>query len=227
MAKQEHLYQNYIVFDFETGGLNTDLNPAMEVAIVIVDGSSLKVIATYSSLIKRYSEHHVYDPKAMKYTGLTEEMCELEGKPVKTVVSEITEIIKNNSIRNAKYMPILVGHNILFDIKFLQQIFHFGKGKLESLITGEDNYFKQFTPHCFDTQRIAMAKYAQDPKITQHTLTACIENAGLELNDAHRALADTLITAELFTIYINNLRSEVGISTNIDAPSIRYFLFDE
>lgn len=231
MAKQSHKYQNYIVFDFETGGISKNTsaaiqNAATEVAIVILDGFSLKVIDTYTSLIKPYSDTLIYGLDAATATGITKEMCEEEGIDLNVVVINIIDIIKRNCPHGNKYLPVLVGHNVLFDIGFLQQIFFYTKNALDKLISGEDNFYNQFTPKHFDTQTLSMSKYAQDPKVIKHSLGFCMEKEGVEFSDAHRALPDTLATAELFSSYMQSLRSETQNQSLQKSSKSRHFQFD-
>lgn len=224
MNKQEHKYQDYIVFDFETGGLNARINPVTEIAIVILDGRSLEIKKTYSSYFLPYPERTFYDPKAMAFTGITMEKLEALGKPIKTIVQEIIDLITPYAAFGQKYKPLLVGHNVDFDIAYLHQIFEITKNSLAPFLSGEKegDYFGNFQPHRFDTQRLSMAKWAQDSKVTSHTLSICIEKAGLELSDAHSALPDTIATAELFCVHINHLRAELISTKNHSTETKSY-----
>ena len=106
-------------------------------------------------------------------TGITNAMV-ADAKPYQDVAKFFKEFAGD---------AVLVGHNIGFDIRMLAQA---------ALPTGAD-----FTNDYFDTNRYAKRlKQAQGWETTK--LGYLAENLGVELNNAHRALADAEATAGVY-----------------------------
>ena len=67
---------DYVVFDYETGGLKPDKNPILEVAYFLVDRQSFIIKDKLEFLIKPYDDL-VIEKKALEVNGL--KMTELEN----------------------------------------------------------------------------------------------------------------------------------------------------
>ena len=200
--------KNYIVFDFETGGVDPRKNAACEIACIIVDGTTLEFKGSYQSLIKPFSEELTYEPGAIKVTGITKEMCESQGKPIIQVVDELCEFfLKAVTHKGPKYLPILVGHNVLFDIGFLSQIFLFCKKDLSKYISSTKDIYGTPSFSSIDTMEDTARTYGHDLQLLNWKLETICNFVGIELNDAHRAMNDTLSTAELFRFFTRKMRS--------------------
>lgn len=99
---------DYIVFDIETTGLDTQNDEIIEIGAVAVQSS--KIVDTFSTLIKPKSN---ISSKISQITGITNEM--LEGQPtIDDVMPKFLKFIGNN---------LIIGHNIDgFDLPFCNRI---------------------------------------------------------------------------------------------------------
>lgn len=203
----------FIVIDFETGGLQGNKNPITEVAMLCVDGHTMEEIGRYDSYVKPYLGYE-YDPKALDYTNLTLEKLTKEGKDLEVVVREIVEKVKEwhqKTTNTHTKKPILVGHNVQFDISFLQQIFKETKNDLSKYFNGKLDFFGKFYPDYQDTQTLAKFAYGWDDNFNSFKLGNCIQRAGQTLTDAHKAINDVIGTKELLIHFVNKLREEGDI----------------
>lgn len=203
-----------ICLDFETGGLDPSKNPATELAYQAFDLDSYKPVLEFSSYIIPYDEL-VLDPKAMEFTGISIQQL-MNGLDTKELMKKIQEdFSKANSSGNFRSKPILLGHNVGFDVGFLLYLFKKHRVDIEKYL---DCNFG--IPKVIDTLVLAKQKWANDPKVAKYNLTACMSAAGIEYYDAHNAMNDVRATKELFFYFTNNLRT--GTSSSEETKSIRY-----
>lgn len=222
---------SFIVFDFETGGLDSNKNPATEIALIAIDGGAgLEEICRYQELIKPYNYDLLYEEKAEKVSGITIELIEEEGKDLLEVVTKIIDLFQMANLHNPKnssgLRPVLVGHNPVFDINFLQHIFEVyakslplkkkekplrGQDILETLLKGNRDHFGNFNPEYINTWSLGKMWFGGDEELVNYQLGTIVEKAGVELSDAHRAMNDTVATADFLRAVIRNLRSGYGL----------------
>lgn len=212
---------SFIVFDFETGGLDSNKNPATEIALLSIRGDvTLDEIGRYQELIDVYDETLIYDEKATKVTGITKELLEDEGKDINEVVDGVVNLMKMSNVDNPRnspgLRPVLVGHNVGFDINYLHHVFdrRFGKDgqkEMEALLHGRRDHFGNFQPSYIDTWSLSKMWFGADNELRNFRLGTVVEKAGVELSDAHRAMNDVIATTDLLRAVIRNLR---GGSTN-------------
>jgi DNA polymerase III epsilon subunit-like protein len=201
MAKYNN---NYIAIDVETGGLPSRLKKKAtlevaltELAMVAIDGETLKIVDKKSWLIKPYSPDLIYDPEAAAVSGITKQMCEEQGMDIEVAFKEMLKFITKNKIGSK--LPYLVGHNMLsFDLDFIEGIFEYCKTDIQ----------KYFNADIKDTLLIAREKWIEAPSFN---LQSCCNMAGIEHVQAHRALPDTVVTADLFIHFMKCLRQELGV----------------
>lgn len=222
---------SFVVFDFETGGLDSNKNPATEIALIVIDGGpGLEEICRYQELIKPYNYELQYEEKAAKVSGVTIELVEDEGKDIVEVVEKVIGLFQAANLHNPKnspgLRPVLVGHNPTFDINFLHHIFEYyaklrpydkkskafkGQDILEGLLRGNRDHFGNFQPQYIDTWALGKMWFGADGELPNFQLGTLVEKAGVELSDAHRAMNDTVATADLLRTVIRNLRSGYGL----------------
>lgn len=201
----------FIVLDYETGGLIAAKNAITEIAMIGVSGETLQEVGRYESYVYPYL--YEYDQKALDYTGITMDKLYDKGKDLKTVVVEMAEKFDEwyKKTSNSRYKkPILVGHNITFDIGFIQQTFKDCKIDLSKYIAGEKDFFGNFFPTFIDTIHISKLALGHDDTMTSYKLTNCCMKMGVDLTDAHKAMNDVEATKELLIKYVNKLRSVGG-----------------
>ena len=190
-----------ICFDFETGGLPSKDKKAfydialVETAMVVIDMEALEICEEVSMIFQPdYKENLLpIDPMALATHGITRDIQESKGVPLKEIFKKWLELFKK--YKNPKQMCTLVGHNVVgFDVPFLRNFFEFMGDNL-------DNYVK----FCLDTMQIAhMSALEQE----NYKLNTCCTINNIDLVNAHRALDDTKANAYLMIEYVKRLRGQ-------------------
>lgn len=213
MALTPQKINNFIVIDFETGGLDCRKNPVMEFAAIAVDGVTLDDIVRYEDYISPYDDELIYSPDAAKVTGITRELCEQKGIPLDQFISDLMELCKGANTRNTKTArPFFVAHNWPFDRGFLQDIMRRSGEDWSKLVDGDFDCYGNFIPHGIDSQDIAKFLWAPITETTtRFKLSDCCGMAGIEHVDAHRAMSDVEPLADLMRYFISRLRSSGGV----------------
>lgn len=198
----------YLVYDVETTGLSAEKNSMIEVAMYAMD-NNFKELGKYSSGVFKPIEGREIQPKALEANGVTMNQLN-EGKNAEEVLGEVIKFIK--SLKKPKSKIILCGHNIItFDNPFFDSFFQSYKKDLSSLVN-ED--------HFLDTLVLARAKWVELPN---YKLGTCCQEAKIVLQDAHRALADTLANAELLKYFLKSLRGEGSQKEEIiERPRVKF-----
>lgn len=212
------LNKNYIVFDFETGGLDASVNAITELAFIVLDGETLNEIERYSSFVLPYNKR--YDDQALQFTGISMEMLK-NGQPLKKVLEDFKNCCEKNKTPKAgiKGFPLLVGHNVEFDIDFLFTACVEQNVDLSKSLTTKSIYGLQ-KPVAIDTLEDCIRLWPGEKK---HTLTHCVERAKIEkVGDAHRALDDVLSNVELFRYLTFKLRQESNYESNIEKSRLHF-----
>ena len=213
----------YIVLDFETGGLDGSKNPITEIGMLCIDGKDLMEIGRFDSYIKPYIGYE-YDKKALEFTGTTLEKLDREGRDLKEVMIEVANLMKewhNKTSNTHTKKPILVGHNIQFDISFLQQCFKEAKLDISKYLDGKMDFHGKYYPHFIDTMTLSKLTFGGDDNFTSFKLGNCIQGAGQTLVDAHKAINDVVATKELLIYFVNKLRSD-SVSVGEGSGKIRF-----
>lgn len=225
---------NFIVFDCETGGMDKENNfhaikcPITQIALISLDGSSLNEITRYESYIKGryvnnkyvgYSTTHdqEYQQGALTSTGITIEKLEAEGQDSKKVCLDIIEFFKQSKSKSNFHKLILIGHNVGYDIPFLQYLFKLHKKDLSDYLQGHYDHTGTFTPACIDTMYLSRFMSLDDT--LKHSLINVAEREGIELIDAHNAMNDTVATMEVFKRYLLKLRNKSSFSAKSQQQS--------
>ena len=196
-----------IVFDFETGGLDPKTTPAMEIGLVTMDQVTLQEEMQWESLIKPYNgiggEKLTFHPKALETHGISVAKAEREGKPYKEIVEQFIALCKKvRPPRDTTGLnkPILCGHNVGFDIAFLEYMFNLCDKRLSEFVLSNNG---QIIP--WDTQQMAGQLWNVAGE-GRYDLRSCCEKAGLGNFLAHSALSDARTTSELIRYFISRFR---------------------
>ena len=196
-----------VIFDFETGGLDPSLNPAMELGLVTMDQVTMAEEIQYEALIKPYKgingEPLTYQDQALKTHGIDPARTVREGKSVEEIVEQLIALFKKLRPPRDGFglnRPILCGHNVMFDVAFLKYIFALqGKHLHEHVLSNNQEIIT------WDTQQMAgqLWNTSGDGK---YNLRACCERAGLGNFLAHSALSDSRTTSELMRYFLTAFR---------------------
>jgi len=223
---------NYIVLDSETGGLNTLLCPITEIGFVILDSDSLVEVSRYDEYVKvidpvvvsedalKQLEKDSSYPKttyvggylsevAIEKTGIRPEILSSKGIDIKVVVDGCINLFESAKTGSGRYSkPVIVGHNIGFDIGFMSYMFKSCRKDLSKYIAGNVDSSGNWYPNYIDT--ITWVK-SKDTSLNSYNLRSVAETMGIELSNAHRAITDVLATAQVFRLMVNNMRNDTRI----------------
>ena len=160
----------YVVFDLETTGLSPFRDEIIEIGAVRVDKDG-KIIETFNTLVK----------PTKPITKFIEDLTGISNEMLADAPSIYTALPK---FANFAVDSVLVGHNVTFDIAFVQQ-----KAKIYKDI-------KLFNPYV-DTFLLTKKNY---PNLKSYKLQDLIKEFDLETYAAHRALADVVATQQLYEL---------------------------
>lgn len=165
--------KDYVVVDIETTGLSPIQNEIIELsAIKVIDG---EITETFSKLIKPTGRVSSF---ITSLTGITEKMLE-DGYDLKETLKEFRGFCKNH---------IIMGHNIKFDIRFLDANLQKTLGTVL-----ENDYI--------DTLRIARFSL---PELRSHKLGLLAQHYGFNIQGMHRALKDCQVTNLCYKEFCSN-----------------------
>lgn len=199
----------YIILDFETGGLKAIENPITEIGLMLVDGEKLTEINKWESYIKPYNKL-VLTKKALEITMITEIQLN-KGIDIKQMVETFCFLAKSVTPKGDKggNKPTLVGHNVAFDLAFLRYAFNFcGENLADYVHSNQDEI------SIIDTMKLAEMFWREDVRNLQH----CCKKIGINHIDAHRAMNDVVATWKLFSYFVKAMRG--GINNNGSKPVI-------
>jgi ribonuclease T len=180
-----------VVVDVETGGFNPETDALLEIAAVTltVDENSHWIRAeTIHRHVQPFPGANI-EKAALEFTGID------PHHPFRNAVSErealdaVFKAVRRLIVEHGCSRAILVGHNAFFDLSFL---------KSAAARAGiKRNPFHSFST--FDTAALAALVYGQT------VLARAVEAAGLEwkAKEAHSALYDAEVTADLFCAIVN------------------------
>jgi len=202
---------NYIVFDCETGGLSPKRNPITEIALIACEFGTFKEINRFETFVRPYADL-VIEEKALEMTNITLKEIN-QGIDYKELVKLLIQFFQLSTPRGGKgnrFYPILVGHNVSFDIGFVKEIFQFAGRNLHDYVASNNEEVDRIC-----TLKLSKAKWIDNGK---YNLEACCKRAGITLTDSHRAMADVAATKKLVEILlkpvIKNAKGEVEEETN-------------
>lgn len=171
------IIDNYCVLDLETTGLSPNYDSIIEIGIIKVKEN--KIVDKYNSLI---NPGFLINEYITSITGITNEM--LKGKPkIIDLRKEVLNFIGND---------VLVGHNISFDVSFLQ------KGFNEEL---KNEYI--------DTLQFCRKLFKE---LSHHRLTDMSNYLEISRNE-HRSMSDCLCTKELYDCIKEKMKND-GLEIN-------------
>lgn len=159
---------NYVIFDLETTGLDTDMDAIIEIsALKVKDGV---IVDEFSTLIN--PEMHIpFDSSCV--TGIVDDMVK-DAPVIEKALKDFICFIGND---------VLVGQNIKrFDLKFIQRdaVRFFGKPVANDYV---------------DTLFLAQ-RYL--PELDRHSLESLADHYDISYEGAHRALADCGINKKVY-----------------------------
>ncbi|MCB1642934.1 MAG: ribonuclease T [Xanthomonadales bacterium] len=187
-----------VVVDVECGGFNADTDALLEIAAVPIEldeaGDLLPGTAVYTHVVPFPGAN--LEKKSLEITGIDPfhplRAAREEKAALDHVFGPVREAVKRHGCQRA----ILVGHNAAFDLSFLN-----------AAIRRTEHKRSPFHPFStLDTVSLAALAYGQT------VLAKAVRAAGLEWDsrEAHSAVYDTRVTAELFCLIVNRWHAVAG-----------------
>jgi DNA polymerase III epsilon subunit-like protein len=177
--------------DTETTGLEPTDSAAFEVALILVDGG--KVICERCFFLNPLSDKIKYHEEAGKVHGYSEKDIRtfpLESEQVPKIacfLEEARELFKNDGSKSEKMT--VAGYNVQFDIKHLAAL-------LERNGYKWGDYFSGIVADVYGQVKAAGTQKAL-PYLPNRRLETIAEHLGVNLDNAHDALADIRATREV------------------------------
>ena len=159
--------ETFVAFDTETTGLSPENNRIIEIGAVKFNSEG--ICGSYNTLV---NPQQPIPPEISTLTSITDSMVKSERK-ISEILPEFIDFASDS---------ILVGHNIQFDIRFLNA---------ECLRHG----FKTVKNDAIDTLMFSRWAFQELRKYKQ---TAMAEYFNLEIKEAHRAYDDAFVCGNLF-----------------------------
>ena len=186
-----------VVVDVETGGFNAQTDALLEIAAItlgIDKGGSLYCKESHHIHIQPFEGANI-EAASLEINGIDPyhplRLALPEKDALRTIFKPIREVVKDNICKRA----ILVGHNAFFDLSFINTAANRSSVK--------NNPFHPFSN--LDTVTLGAMAYGQT------VLSRMAKVAGLawESDQAHSALYDARITAEIFCKILNTWNTKV------------------
>lgn len=180
-----------VVVDVETGGFNERTDALLEVAAVLLDldeHGRLRTTSSYSTHVIPFDGANL-DQKSLEVNGIDPfhplRAARAEHEALAHIFTPIRKAVSDAGCTRA----ILVGHNAFFDLKFVNAAADRCRIKR--------NPFHPFS--CFDTVSLCGLAYGQ----TVLARGAAAAGMPWDTAEAHSAIYDTRMTAELFCKVVN------------------------
>jgi len=188
---------NYLaVFDFETGGLDYEKDEIIQVAAVIMDPRTFKVIDTFESMVKALRPNEL-GAKALEVNKKSVEEIMAAPHP-KEIFSLFVQFLKKYKCGRSQWdNPIACGQNIIsFDLPFLAR--YLKEYKLDSC----------FHPTIkLDTYHMHFMWFENAKEPLKYNMDVMRDFYGIDSKDAHDALKDCRDCAAIIARFLNLHRS--------------------
>jgi DNA polymerase III epsilon subunit-like protein len=167
--------------DLETGGLNPYHSAICSITLKVL-GSNI-----YKTIYIKKTPNREYNSKALEINRLTFDFLNSNGIDENDAVNEVIDFIK----RYGDWKPKILGHNILFDLQFMNVLFYKKCGQLFS------NYIHY---HPIDTMLLmSTLKDLNIININSVSLNSCYQYFfNHDIIDAHDSYVDVLSTEKIY-----------------------------
>jgi ribonuclease T len=182
-----------VVIDVETGGFNAQTDALLELAAVTLrmnEAGKIEIADMYHYHIVPFKNANL-DPSALAFTGIDPYHPFRQAIEETQALNDLFSHIRNELKKTACKRAVLVGHNPWFDLSFIRAAIARNHIKKDP--------FHQFTT--FDTAALSALIYGET------VLAKAAEAAQLpfDKHQAHSALYDAKVTAELFCRIVNSV----------------------
>jgi ribonuclease T len=188
-----------VVVDVETGGFDARTDALLEIAAVLLEigeDGRWRRRETHSAHVEPFPGANV-EPAALEFNGIVLDHPLRMALPERDALSKVCSPVRHAVREHGCSRAVLVGHNPSFDLGFVNAA---------AQRTGyKRNPFHPFST--FDTATLGGLAYGQT------VLAKAVQAAGLpwDSRDAHSAIYDAEVTAELFCAIVNRWDGAIGI----------------
>lgn len=206
-----------VIYDFETGGLNTATLEPVQIAAAVLDPRSLEVVDTFNKLMRPLDMNNL-DQKALDINKKTRE--ELAVAPEQKVVWQaFAKFVKKHNKKGGPFTaPIGIGKNSdNFDFPILQRLCTTYQMVDKS---GQQNLFNQRLQ--FDIEKILWMWFENCDDLPNYRMDTLRTYFGLTTEGAHDALVDVLQTAEIFRRFLKLHRRLKEMKNKDGEPAIKF-----
>lgn len=165
--KSSDEFERYVVVDIETTGLK-DEDRIIEIGAVLVEKGD--IINNFSVLVRCNAD---IPEEITRLTGITSDELKKHGIPLNQALEQFLDFCSDN---------VLVGHNIDFDMRFLQ-------------ISCKNCGFPLIKNRLVDTMSMSRKKLIG---VSRYSLSAIAGHFGIEGEAKHRAVDDCILTYRIF-----------------------------
>jgi DNA polymerase III alpha subunit (gram-positive type) len=193
--------KNYIVFDFETTGVDPDYSEVTEIsAIKFIDGAKQP---SFSCLIKTQNP---IPQNVIDLTHITNEMLEKDGKDPEKTWKEFSIYIQD--------LPLIAHNGINFDRLFLENAFKKYELPIPSIYRHVDTAMMYKAKKLKEKQRWYESHFHFCKRVSEirafgvyFKLALCCQELGIDISKftAHRAGSDIEMTNLVYQKLINNI----------------------
>lgn len=204
---------NYIILDNETGGIDINKNPITQFAAIGIDSRTLKEISRIEFYIQPYNGLEITEA-SLEATLVNIKDVEA-GMKLEDAIEAITKFCKTvaGSSHNTR-KPVIVGHNVAFDIAFLEKAFELAGKDMSKCFAQNNGIYLHI-----DTLQLSRLKWGIGLKSDDNqsfNLTNCMMRAGIEMVDAHGAMNDVLATKALLEFFSASFQGSDKVEVEID-----------
>ena len=184
----------FLILDTETGGLNSKTNSLNEIAAALCDEQG-KQIEQFQIILNPYSQNKLSSLYALKLSSLFERGTNFKQIDNTEIANQFAQWL---IMISTKYNPILVGHNLKFDLEFLESFMQ---------ANGFEKPFEIFSPHIIDTIMFAkILSLSGKIKSKKMNLATLCEEFDIKNENAHTAMADVEATTQLLIKFFSLLK---------------------
>lgn len=178
-----------IVVDIETAGFDPNKNAILEIAVIFMDYQDGVLVAT-----ETFHEHVIpepglrLDPEALEFTKIIPDHPFRFAISEKAMLESLRDMIQQHCAQTGCSRAVLVGHNGQFDLSFIQAAL---------IRQNVSMLLHRFL--VFDTATLSAAFLGET------VLARAVRRSGkpFDEKEAHGALYDATVTAELFSHLIS------------------------
>ena len=180
-----------VVVDVETGGFSPETDALLEIAVVLLDrgeGGRWSRRETRSCHVEPFPGANI-EPRALEFNRIVPDHPLRAAKTEREALRHVCEPIRDQLRETGCTRAVLVGHNPAFDLSFVHAAARRANYRR--------NPFHPFT--VFDTATLGGLAYGQ----TVLARTAEAAGLGWDAAEAHSAIYDAEMTAEVFCRIVN------------------------